>query len=53
MLHHRSLHKFTDDLFLKHKWNPEVLEYYVFKVLRNISFSLISLFIPIFLYAEL
>jgi len=52
MFHHRDNHKFTDFLFLKHDWNPEVIEYYFYKVFRNIAFALISLFIPIFLYAE-
>ena len=52
MFHHRDNHKFTDFLFLRHNWNPEVIEYYFYKVFRNIAFALISLFIPIFLYAE-
>lgn len=52
MFHHRDNHKFTDFLFLKHDWNPEVIEYYFYKVFRNIAFALISLFIPIFLYAD-
>ncbi|NQZ84947.1 MAG: hypothetical protein HRU03_04470 [Nanoarchaeales archaeon] len=53
MLHHRDFHKSLDALFLRHKWNPEIIEYYVYKVLRNISFALISLFIPIYLYSDL
>ena len=53
MLRHEDFNKSIHSLFLKHKWNPEISEYYIYKVVREIAFSLISIFIPIFLYSEL
>ncbi|MCD4666528.1 hypothetical protein K8R47_01830 [archaeon] len=44
---HVNLHN-----ILRHKWNKEILEYYVYLILRNISFSIAILFIPVYLYVE-
>jgi len=40
---HRLIHQ---------RWNPELLEYYVYLIIRNIGLSLTMLFIPLYLYVE-
>jgi MFS family permease len=36
-----------------HDWNPELMEYYVYKIFRTMAFSLLTVFLPIFLYVDL
>ena len=50
----RSKHFFHQlhSLTHSHHWNPDIVEYYIFKVFRTIGFALLTLFVPVFLYAE-
>ena len=52
-MHTENFHESLLHNLAHKKWNQEVVEFYIYKVLREISFSLLSIFLPIFLYAEL
>lgn len=48
-MHHRDLHNHH----FHYTWNPEIVGFYIYKFFRQIAFSLLSVFVPIYLYSKL
>jgi MFS family permease len=46
-MHHIDFHGHCS-----HEWNPKIIQYYIYKFLRQIGVTLLTLFIPVFLFTE-
>jgi len=49
----QTIHSIENHFLYHKKWNPEVVEYYVYRILSGISHTLAQIFIPVYMYAEL
>lgn len=47
-MHHKDIH-FSH---FKYTWRPEIVEFYLYKFFRQIAFTLLSVFVPVYLYAD-